>query len=1482
MKRLARILLISVLALVAFLLLALGGAYGFLQTAAGKAWLAATIARTASSPGMVVTIERLEGSPPFNIRIGTIQVADREGSWLELKDLAFVVNAGALLRRELVIERLQAASARVKRQPIAEPRQTPASTSLDLSPPRLPLDVAVRDMGIEVIDLDPAVLGEPVRLSFHGRAGLARGRAEAHLDLRRTDDRPGSLAFDLSLEGHPAVLSVEGEIDDPRGIVAAELLQRSDRPPLSLSIAGHGPVADWHGQLTAKLGSLLELRSEIGIAAAKTYRVTIQAEASQKGLVPADLAPLIGDRVTLAAAIAYDGKQALAIDSLELAIAAGEISGRGSLDSASQHLDGELHVALPDLAPLQPLLATPLAGRVELDAVLGGGLDKPVATLNLHGTGLHYSDVALDRLVATLDLASKGGLERWHLEGEGKLTGLARTDEPLPSALGRDFTWSFAGSFDQTLPLAEIDSLRLEGASAKLAGQGRWAPKGSSGNFALDIAALDRFAELAQLPALAGRLHIEAAVDASKAGAAKVTLQGGAEDLTIGLPIADALLGPKVTLDGHLDRAEDGTLSLSSLDFSGRGISLSGKGQSDASFQRPTGTLHLELPRLADLGPALKTKLQGRLTLDGQLTADGPTTAAQFDLAGDGLGTNRPLVRRLMAQVKLPDIDLQSLDRASGTLSASALMTGAATGANARLEASFARPDPDRVSVTRLALTANGSRITGKLDYSLSTGLASGALNAAIGDLAPWSALAGTPLKGSGKMNLALAARQGQSADLTLETNDLSLGEGHGRIVMRKLSLTAKGRNLLANPLGQVDLTVTELAAGQLQIGHASAQATRSTAGQLGFSAAAKGTYNLPGAPPDSSYLALALDLAGDWQTRGRTRQMSLSRLTASVGSDKATLERPLRLSFGGGNARFEDLALHLAGGSVTGSGALDGTNLRAALAIQKLPLRPFGRMAGQRIEGSLDATANLDGPASAPAGRLTLHGRDLRFLGFGNIAEQLPPLQLELALAPAAGRVGLEGKISALGDELIAASGSLPLRLSARPFAVAVPQSGEVQLKLSGDGKLQRLAQILPMGEDRITGDYKVALTVTGTPAVPTMGGKVTIANGSYLNQDYGTELRGLALELTGNESRLTLTRLEAHDSKSGRLQGSGSFDLAGEQPRMDLNAKLTNFLVANSDEAVVPVDAEFRASGKAASPALFGRVTLWRSDFRIPDSLPPSIANLNVVEIDSRDPQRIARVLAALKQKDKTPPAVPMALDLKVTAPGQIYVRGHGLNSEWRGDIAVTGTTASPVIGGGFSVVRGTVNLLGKDFIIRRGTIRFPSGSFDDPWVDLLAEYNASNITAKVTLTGGLVAPRLELSSTPELPQDEILARVLFGSDAGHITPSQGLQLAFAAQSLASGRPGVLDQLRGGLGLDRLDIGSGSNGGNNVSTGTPTVSGGKYVAPGVYVGVEQGASVQSSRARVEVDIVPNVTGYSSVGASSSSRVGVDWRMDY
>ena len=241
-------------------------------------------------------------------------------------------------------------------------------------------------------------------------------------------------------------------------------------------------------------------------------------------------------------------------------------------------------------------------------------------------------------------------------------------------------------------------------------------------------------------------------------------------------------------------------------------------------------------------------------------------------------------------------------------------------------------------------------------------------------------------------------------------------------------------------------------------------------------------------------------------------------------------------------------------------------------------------------------------------------------------------------------------------------------------------------------------------------------------------------------------------------------------------------------------------------------------------------------------------------------------------------------------MTVPGQTFVRGHGLDSEWRGKIAVTGNSATPSVDGSLEAVRGSLNVLGKDFVIRRGTISFPTGSPGEAWIDLLAEYVASDITAQATFTGRLSSPHLQLTSTPQLPQDEILARVLFNTDASHITTAQGLQLALAAQTMAGGGPGVLDRLRNAVGLDRLSIGNGAANETpgvtinrtSQSTAGPALSGGKYIAPGVFVGAEQGAGTASSRAKVEVDLFSHVTGYSSVGANKSNRVGLDWRMDY
>jgi translocation and assembly module TamB len=213
------------------------------------------------------------------------------------------------------------------------------------------------------------------------------------------------------------------------------------------------------------------------------------------------------------------------------------------------------------------------------------------------------------------------------------------------------------------------------------------------------------------------------------------------------------------------------------------------------------------------------------------------------------------------------------------------------------------------------------------------------------------------------------------------------------------------------------------------------------------------------------------------------------------------------------------------------------------------------------------------------------------------------------------------------------------------------------------------------------------------------------------------------------------------------------------------------------------------------------------------------------------------------------------------------------------------IGGTTGAPQLRGKLETVRGDVSLLGKRFSLTDSNITFVGGEKIDPQLAITAEHRASTITAQVEITGTASSPTIKLTSQPEMPQDEVLSRVLFGRSVGEMTPAQGLELAQAAASLAGGGgPGLLDKFRSAIGLDRLDIGtpqqtSGTNGSSGASGATVTA--GKYVTDRVFLGVEQGRDQNSTRSKVEVEITPNVTAETSFG-NSAAGAGVNWKWDY
>ncbi|MEE8228141.1 MAG: translocation/assembly module TamB domain-containing protein, partial [Kiloniellales bacterium] len=296
----------------------------------------------------------------------------------------------------------------------------------------------------------------------------------------------------------------------------------------------------------------------------------------------------------------------------------------------------------------------------------------------------------------------------------------------------------------------------------------------------------------------------------------------------------------------------------------------------------------------------------------------------------------------------------------------------------------------------------------------------------------------------------------------------------------------------------------------------------------------------------------------------------------------------------------------------------------------------------------------------------------------------------------------------------------------------------------------------------------------------------------------------------------------------------------------------------------------------GTLQEARLSGRLETGTIEIRLLDRLPPEVADLDVVEIHS-EPNVPDEPTAAVSGGG----GFVLGLDLLIDMPRRVFVRGRGVDSEWSGRLQIGGTQTQPEIAGDISLVRGQVSIIGQAFKLDHGTIRFTQGKEIDPLIDIVAVRDTRDLKATVRISGSATQPKIELSSEPELPQDEVVAQVLFGKSANQLNGFQAAQVAAAiAQLSGTSDPAsnVVDRLRSGFGIDVLRFESVGAAGEE----TPGATAGKYVTDEVYLGVTQGAEADSGSVGVEVELTPNISVESDVTQTGESNVGLKFKFDY
>lgn len=677
------------------------------------------------------------------------------------------------------------------------------------------------------------------------------------------------------------------------------------------------------------------------------------------------------------------------------------------------------------------------------------------------------------------------------------------------------------------------------------------------------------------------------------------------------------------------------------------------------------------------------------------------------------------------------------------------------------------RGGPTRIVIERLDIWKTA--VTGNL--TLGQGGATGSL-----------ALVGGGL--DGKIDLT-ARNGGQGFAITIDADDARFGGDTpisiGRADIRAQGFLTEGNSTIRGNAFAQGITYGNLFVGRLAATAALTNGRGDVTAQLAGRRGSRFNLQVNAQVAPERIAAVA---RGDFG--GRTISMP-RRAVLLKDAEKGWNLQPTQISYGGGIA--------IAEGRFRSAGATD-LNLKLSkmpLSLLDIVVRDLG--VGGTISGLVDIRTARGGAPVADA-RVTVDD-----LSRSGLVLSSRPIDLAMVLKLTENRLETRAVISEGGER----RGRLQGRIT------GLPQSGELmdrlragnlfaQLRYQGPAAaLWRLAAVEAFD---MTGPVSIATNVSRNLRNPLVRGSLASDNLRVRSAISGTDIRNIKARGSFAGSRLRLTSFAGKTPNGGTVTGSGTVNLAnlGQRgPALDIRASAKNARLLDGPGIGATVTGPLRIISDGIGGTIAGRVRIDRAKW-----------SLGQAEAEAKLPRiRTTEINVPRDIAPSTRRRAPWRYLIDASGNDRIDVDGLGLDSEWRADIVLRGTTDDPRIGGEARVVQGRYSFAGTRFELERGRIDFDENAPIDPSLDILATTERDGLTVNARVIGTAQQPEIAFSSIPALPEEELLARLLFGGSITQLSATDALQLGTALASLRGG--GGLDpinQLRAAIGLDRLRI--------------------------------------------------------------------------
>lgn len=1395
------------------------------QEEVDKGYIVTLIEENLSGASRDVNIVGFSGALSSEATLTQLTVADADGIWLTLEGVVLDWNRSALLRGRIDVTELSAERIIVARAPLPD-TSVPNPEAEPFSLPELPVGIELGALNIQEIVLGESFLGEEVRLSVTGKAALASGEGSADIIAERLGDKLGKFEISGAYANETRILALLLNLEEGDDGLAATMLDLPGRPSVKLSVDGTGPIDDYAAKIALATDGQDRVNGDFALVEDETgKKINLALGGDVTPLFAPEYQGFFGDDIQLDvnARVAPEGP--ISLENFDLQAKAIQLAG--SAEIGAEGWPERFTVKGQIAGENDAIVLLPLSGPktyidgatidIAYDSALSSDWTADIDVKGYDRPGLYIGD---------LNLTGGGILKTGDGAAIGEVTadlaytasGLQLDDAGAAEAFGDKISGVLKAARTEGFP-TEITDLTLTGPGIEAQAEATIASQETGltidSNMLLSVDALGRFSTLAGRDlAGAGQLAIGLKTTPLD-GLFDVILSGNTNDLAIGIPQLDAVFKGQGTLSANAIRDVDGT-RLEALRVETGAATLTATADitsvlSAAEFDLAVTDISLIEPKL--VGPA---RINGTANRD----ADGIIRA-----------------------------DVKGVDRASD-LALNAVVGTEQTGQTITFTTTLASRGLDQYAALvgrplagAATIEATGSVLNSGADIAVDVTAQTQNVQAGIAQLDPL-------LAGNGTMTARLSRMDGDQyrvEDLDLKTPQFSLtGNANGGLTgAAAVDMTAGITDvaILGQGLsGPMTATVNALrdADNQAQV---RAKIT-GPATAVDLTAEVDPAYNVTGeltAALDN--LATYRNLIGQPVSGGLTANV-VGGFKPDLSSFDAAITATSR-NLGIGNPTVDSL---LAGeGRLSADASLNDGALRVADFALRMP--------------NISLTGDLGGQSGTGRGTFDATLRDVALL-----TDQLsgPVTATGSASLDGAGNWGVDARATGPGGI---------------GMTVAGTYGGNGQVNLTANGRAPLGLANAALEPRRLSGFAVLDLAVNGTPSLNALSGRIDLEDARLTAPTLGQALSNIVGGATFANGTAAL-------NITGDVQTGGQISITGP---ITMDAPQTADIAINLDEVVIkdPELYETSISGGVTvrgpitgGAQIAGNLVLGQTDIQVPSSGVGALGDLPDVQhlgatAAVNNTLSNAGVLgndAATDTDTSAGPSYP--LDVTISAPSRIFIRGRGLDAELGGSLRIGGTTKNVQPVGLFELVRGRISILQQRFDLTEGSVSL-QGSFE-PYIRLVAQTEARTGTViNIIVEGPASEPNVTFESLPSLPQDEVLAQLIFGRDLANISPLQAVQLAAAVGTLAGkGGGGLIDDFRQGIGLDDFDV-------TTDEDGNAAVRAGKYLTENVYTDVTV-SSDGSTEINLNLDITDQITAKGTVDAAGDTSIGVFFEKDY